>query len=482
MNNSIMAAGAWKGEKLHRNSRALQCITLLIELLAMLAFLFLGLVERQDAKLIKNVAIRGWDIIAALFTGGAIEVQSKAAVFSLQVPAYLSAFCLGLFALLVIGFVIGCIRPSLKRIPGWGALIALVGMVVFFIATMVSSSFLTEDFSGKTVEFYRLYSFGMGYGSLMLLLVFVFLVGAMVRESTLGLIKKFWFLYLLMAVPFLLIVVFCYYPILLQTVLSFKDYKLMKGIWGSDWIGLQNFVTIFTDKMMGRVIGNTISLSLIRMFCNLVPPLILALMVNEITSRRLKKSVQNITYIPHFFSWVVIYGIVFVFLSPSGIVNGILKSTGSQAINFLTDESIFIPILVISAVWKEIGWGTIIYLAALSGIDHELYDAAAVDGVGPLQRIWHITLPGIKSVVVFLTILAIGGVLTGAGGEQILLFANSAVMNKAMVIDTWMYWQGLSKMQYSLGAAMSFFQAGIGLVLVLCANKLSVRFADRGIW
>ena len=289
-------------------------------------------------------------------------------------------------------------------------------------------------------------------------------------------------MYLLLAIPLLLLVVFALYPILLQTVLSFKEYKFTDGVWGSDWVGSEQFKKIFTDPDMARIIWNTVKISFLRLIFGMVPPIILALMIFEIKKNHVKRAVQTITYVPHFFSWVIIYGIVFAFLSPNGIVNNIILSYGNKAVDFLTTERYFIPMLIITDIWKELGWGTILYLAALSSIDTTLFDAAAVDGAGPLRKLWNITLPSISSIIVFLFIMAIGNILKGAGAEQILLFANTAVMNKAEVIDTWVYWQGLGNYQYSLGAAVSFVQSFIGIILVLTANKLSIKLVGRGLW
>lgn len=465
------------------NERVLQLLTLFFSVMAVVSMLFLGVLTRSDELVIsKAVSLTGMNLLSALTNNLELNVHSFGSVYILKVPLTV-LLVLGGFLVLQIGAVAAAFFPRRgRRIAGYLSIVSMAGMVVFFVVAMLSSSLQAESFKGETVSFYNIFSFGLGYVVAIFCSLFAFICGRLVQEKTIPSIKKFWFLYLLLIIPIVLILVLSYYPILLQTVLSFKDYKLSEGIWGSEWIGLEHFRTIFKDPEMGRIIWNTVYISFIRLIAGLLPPIILSLMIFEIGNKFVQKSVQTITYIPHFFSWVIIYGIVFAFLAPDGAVNNILRYFQRGTVDFLTNESAIIPILVISSIWKELGWSTIIYLASLTSIDTELYDAAAVDGVNPLQKLWYITLPEMKPVIAFLTIIAVGNLLKGAGGDQILIFANNAVMNKVNVIDTWLYWQGLSKMQYGLGAAVSFFQAGIGLVMVLAANKVSVKFAGRGLW
>jgi putative aldouronate transport system permease protein len=337
--------------------------------------------------------------------------------------------------------------------------------------------------TGETTAFYKIFNIGIG---VLISSVFIILSGYLdivAQKIHIRFVKKYFFLYSFMIIPLVYIFVLFLYPIMLQTIISFKDYKLSTGIWSSDWIGFDNFKKIFLDPSMGYVILNTIYVSFLRLITGLLPPIILAIILFDLKSQKFRKSIQTIIYIPHFFSWVVIYAIVFAFLTPSGIVNTILVETfGKEPIDFLARGNLFIPIQLITSIWKEMGWGTILYLAALSNVDQNLYEAASIDGAGPFKRHFHITIPGIAPVIVFLTIMSVGSILKGAGGEQMLIFTNNAVIDKAQVIDTWVYWQGIGKLQYGLGAAVSFFQSGVGLVMVLLCNKLSKKATGIGLW
>ena len=289
-------------------------------------------------------------------------------------------------------------------------------------------------------------------------------------------------LYLLFLPVLIYYVLVRYWPIGMAWIVAFKDLKLGAGVWGSEWIGLDNFRILFTDPQLVKVLRNTVEISLLRIVFGFVPPIILAVMFHDLTSRRFKKWTQTIVYIPHFFSWVIMFGIVFaLFSTGTGLVNNAMEAMGFPRKEFFLDQNWFRPLLIGSAIWKEIGWGTIIYLAALATVDPQLYEAAAMDGAGPLRRIYHITLPGLSSVIIFLICLQLGTILY-AGGEQILLFYNQAVLDKADVVDTWIYRESLGRMQYSIGTAMGLFQSFVGMLLVLATNALSKRFAGRGIW
>jgi putative aldouronate transport system permease protein len=272
-----------------------------------------------------------------------------------------------------------------------------------------------------------------------------------------------------------------FYPMIVQLTLAFKKYTLLGGIWGSEWVGWDNFTYIFSKDDFYRVLSNTVIISLLRLAFGFLPPIILAILLYDLHSSKLRKISQTILYIPHFFSWVVMYGLVYALFSNSGFVNQVIEHLGGGVQNFLMGSDWFRPILIGSAIWKEIGWGTIIYLAGLSAIDTSLFDAAKMDGASPLRRIWHVTLPGIRSVMIFLLTLSLGSVLY-AGGEQILLFYNPATYSVGDVIDTYVYRQGIGQLQYSMASAFSLFQSLIGLVLILGANALAKRTTGTGIW
>ncbi len=235
-------------------------------------------------------------------------------------------------------------------------------------------------------------------------------------------IKQHRTLYILFIPVFVYYVVIRYWPIGLAWIVAFKDLKLGGGVFNSEWVGLNNFSIIFKDPQLFNVLKNTVEISLLRIIVGFVPPIILAIMFHDLSTKHFKKWAQTVVYIPHFFSWVIIYGVVFAFFSTGfGFVNNFLQWLGFSRYDFILDENWFRPILIGSALWKEIGWGTIIYLAALSSVDPHLYEAARIDGAGPMKRTYHITLPSILPVITFLLCLNFGTILY-AGGEQVLLF------------------------------------------------------------
>ena len=286
-----------------------------------------------------------------------------------------------------------------------------------------------------------------------------------------------------MALPVLAcFVVLKYWPMLLQFVVALKDYQLGRGIFGSRWVGLRNFVQVFNTTDFLAVLGNTVEISLLRLVFGFFPPLILAILLHDLWSKRFRRVAQTLIYIPHFFSWVIIYGLAYSIFAPgSGMINKLLVSLGSQRIDFLTSPLWFRPLIIGTALFKELGWGTIIYLAALSSIDPQLYEAAAIDGAGPIKRLIHITIPSIQDVIIFLLMIALGFILH-AGGEQILLFLSGPTMRVGDIIDTWVYRHGLVNMEFSFATAVGLFQSLFGMVLIIAANYLARRYAGRGLW
>ena len=276
--------------------------------------------------------------------------------------------------------------------------------------------------------------------------------------------------------------VYRYYPILLQAIIAFKDYKLSKGVFGSDWIGFGNFTDLFAIREINRVLVNTVSISILRLVFGFFPPIILAIFLYDLHLSAIRRTSQTILYIPHFFSWVIMYSITFALFTNTGIINSVITALGGRPRDFLVSSSAFRPLLIGSGIWKEVGWGTIIYLAALSNLDPVLFDAAKIDGAGPLQRIRHITLPGIRAVVVFLLTLSIGRLFQSTGVEQILLFYSPATYEVGDVIGTWVYRQGLAKLQYGLGTSLAFIESVFGLGLILSVNHLAKTRLKVGIW
>jgi putative aldouronate transport system permease protein len=294
--------------------------------------------------------------------------------------------------------------------------------------------------------------------------------------------RRYRALYLFILVPLVYYVVYRYFPIAAQFILSFKNYRIMGGLWGSPWVGFDNYKSLFSTPETSRVIVNTVVISLLRLAVGFLPPIILAIFLFDMTSSRYRRISQSVLYIPHFFSWVVIYAIVQALFTSSGYVSNIIAAFGGRPKNFLMDIKWFYPLLFGSELWKEIGWSTIIYLAALTNIDPQLYEAARVDGAGPVQRIVHITVPGIFPVIAFCLTIALGNILNNAGTEQLLLFYSPATYSIGDVIGTWVYRRGLGEFKYSLGAAVSQFNSVVGLVLVLFFNRISRKFFGVGIW
>ncbi|QNK55820.1 sugar ABC transporter permease [Paenibacillus sp. PAMC21692] len=292
---------------------------------------------------------------------------------------------------------------------------------------------------------------------------------------------RYWDLYLMLLPAMLFIIVYKYVP-MYGVIIAFKDFNIMKGIMGSSWIGFEHFRQLFMFDEFPRVVRNTIIISFMKLIFGFPAPIIIALLLNELVLKRFKRVVQTFTYIPHFISWVVVGGIVIDLLSPSsGIVNKVIQSLGLEPIFFMSDGQWFRWILVFSDNWKEAGWGAIIYLAAILGINDELYQAARVDGATRLRQIWHVTLPCIRSTIVILLLLRIGNVFD-AGFEQILVMYNAMVYEVADIIDTYVYRVGLGQMQFGLTTAAGLFKSVIGCGLLIMANWMARRMGEEGIF
>ena len=302
------------------------------------------------------------------------------------------------------------------------------------------------------------------------------------KKRTWQKIKDYRFIYLLLILPVANILIFRYYPIIAQFVLSFKKYTIKGGLWNSKWVGFQNYQKFFSSRDFSKLMVNTLRISILQVAVGFIPPVILAIFLFDMSSNRIRRTAQSILYIPHFFSWVVVFNLVNVVFANEGYINFIREALGLKSISFMMDVNYFLPILIGSSLWKGLGWGTILYLAALTSIDTELFEVAKIDGAGPLQRIRYITLPGILPVMVFTLTMSLGRLFSAANTEQILLFYGPANYSVSDVIGTWVYRQGLGKLEYSLGAAVEMFQSVIGLILVLICNKVANRTAHVGIW
>ena len=289
-------------------------------------------------------------------------------------------------------------------------------------------------------------------------------------------------LYILLIPGIFYFVLFDYVP-MYGAIIAFKDFKPLDGILGSRWVGLQNFIDFFNHPSFSLVLSNTVIISFYKILFGFPAPIILALLLNEVKVSGFKRLVQTVTYLPHFLSWVVITGLVSSVLSPStGIVNILLKSMNIKPIYFMADPKYFRAVLVITDIWKEVGWGSIIYLAAISGINQELYEAAIIDGAGRWKRTVYITLPSISSTIIIMLILRVGSIMN-AGFEQIFMMYNASVYDVSDVIDTFVYRMGLERRRYSFATAVGLFKSIIGFTLIVITNKISKRIdEDSGIW
>lgn len=289
------------------------------------------------------------------------------------------------------------------------------------------------------------------------------------------------YIYLLLLPGVLYFLVFRYIP-MFGLVLAFQDYSPFRGIRGSEFVGLEHFRTIFSDSEVLRVIRNTLYISFLQIAFAFPIPIILALMLNEVRHTLYKRVIQSIVYLPHFLSWVVVVGMVTLFLRSEGLLNTALVSLfGIDPVPFLIHPNWFAPLIVLEVIWKEAGWGTVIFLAALSGIDPQLHEAAVLDGASRLQRIRDITLPGMKNVIVILLILRLGNVLD-TGFEQIFLMLNPFTMDVGNVLDTFVYFKGIQQGDYGFATAVGLFKGLIGLVLVVGANRLAKRWGHEGLY
>ncbi|GIP40705.1 protein lplB [Paenibacillus sp. J31TS4] len=288
-------------------------------------------------------------------------------------------------------------------------------------------------------------------------------------------------LLLLLALPGILhFLVFRYIP-LGGNVIAFQKYNLFKGFLESPWVGLDNFRQMFAYREFYQILRNTLLLSLYSILFGFPAPLVLALMLNEMRRMWLKRSVQTLLYLPHFLSWVIVGGIFVNMLTTEGFLNTVFGWFGIDRKDYMTDPAYFRTILVSTGIWKEVGWGTILYLAALAGINPNLYEAAMVDGAGRWRQMWSITLPSLLPAIVVLFLLRVGNVLD-ANVEQVLVFQNPLVREVGEVIDTYVYRIGLLGAQFSLTTAIGMFKSGIGLVLIVGLNAFSKRTTGESIY
>jgi putative aldouronate transport system permease protein len=287
--------------------------------------------------------------------------------------------------------------------------------------------------------------------------------------------------WLLMFLPVIVYYVLFKYVPMGGNIIAFKNYNFTDGLWGSPWNGLHNFKLLFTDPIAFKTIRNTFVIALLSLIVSFPFPVLLALMFNEVRRLWFKKTVQTLMYLPHFLSWVIIGGLaVTLFAQESGTVNHLLKQVSVESYPFLYKPVSWMAIFLGAGVWKEAGFAAIIYLAALGNIDPSLYEAAGLDGAGKLRKIWHVTLPGIRSMIVLMLILGMGRIMD-VGFDQIYNLKNPIVSDVSEVISTYIYRVGLQGGQFSLTAAMGLFEALIGLILIVITNAIARKFG-HGLW
>jgi putative aldouronate transport system permease protein len=293
-------------------------------------------------------------------------------------------------------------------------------------------------------------------------------------------LKRDKYLYIIIIIPFLFYMVFRYAP-MYGILIAFKDYKVAKGILGSDWVGFKYFKQFFENPYSFRLIRNTVVLRLYQIVLGFPAPIILALLLNELRNQRFKRFVQTTSYLPHFISLVVVCGMVVNFLASGGILNRLIEALGGKRFPWLMAPEWFRFIYVGSGIWQESGWASIIYLAALAGIDPQLYEAAIIDGASRWRRLLHITLPGIAPTVTILFLLRMGTIMT-VGFQKILLLYTGATYETADVLGTYIYRRGILGADFSYATAVGLFQALVGIIFVVGSNSISKRVSETSLW
>lgn len=283
-------------------------------------------------------------------------------------------------------------------------------------------------------------------------------------------------LHLMLLPGVILIITFCYIP-MGGIIMAFQDYRVTKGFFGSEWVGFENFRFLMSYPNFGQIMKNTVFIACSKLVLGLIVPIVFALMLNEIRHAGYAKAVQTLVYLPNFLSWVILGGIFVTLLSPGGIVNRALGIVGMGPYYFMGDNKLFPGTLIITDVWKGFGYGAIIYLAALTGINQELYEAAAIDGAGKLKQLFHVTLPGLAPIIFVQAVLSLGNILN-AGMDQIMNMYSPQVYASGDILDTYIYRIGLEQAQYSLSTAAGLFKSVVSLILMSTAYRLAIKYGD----
>ena len=301
--------------------------------------------------------------------------------------------------------------------------------------------------------------------------------------SRVGLWRRIWqerWMYLFIIPGALYFLIFQYLP-LLGNVIAFQDYSPFLGFTGSPWVGFANFSKLFTDSEFAVALRNTVVIELLQLLFSFPAPLILALILNSIISVRAKRAMQSIVYLPHFLSWVIVIALWEQVFGGAGFIDQLLRNQGLTPINIMSNPGFFKPLVVLQSMWKETGWGTIIFLAALTTIDTQLYEAAALDGANGFRRLWHVTLPGIRSIIVLLLILRLGTALS-VGFEQYYLQQGAVGPGAAEVLDTFTYFRGIQVGDWSFATTVGLVRGVVGTLLVVGSNAVAKRFGEAGVY
>lgn len=293
-------------------------------------------------------------------------------------------------------------------------------------------------------------------------------------------LRRNYVLYLMVLPVIAYYIIFCYVP-MYGVVIAFLDYDPGWGIANSDWVGFVNFVDFFESKNFLLLLKNTLTISLCTLVFGFPAPIIFALLINEVKNKHFSKTIKTATYLPHFISLVVICGMIKDFTGANGIVTQLLSIFGREKIAMLSDENLFLPVYVVSEIWQTIGWSSIIYIAALTGINQELYEACYIDGGGRWKQTLHVTLPGIMPTVIIMLILRMGGIL-GVGHEKIILLYNEAIYSKADVISSYVFRRGLINADYSFATAVGLFNSVVNIIFLISANTISRKFSESSLW
>lgn len=297
-------------------------------------------------------------------------------------------------------------------------------------------------------------------------------------------LRRYWSLYLLLVLPLTYFIVFRYIP-MMYIQIAFKKYSIIQDVWDMEWAanhGFEYLIKIFSNRDFLYALRNTIGLNLLDLLIGFPAPIILALLLNELAFKRFKRFTQTVVYMPHFLSWIIISGLALQLFAPTnGLVNMVLKLMGLEAIPFLNDPKHWIVTYIFLGIWQSVGWNTIIYLAAITGINPELYEASSVDGASRWKKMWHITLPGLRPTIVVLIIMSLGRIL-GSEFDRPYALGNNLVKGVSNVLSTFVYTNGIRGLQFSLTAAAGLFQSVVCVIFLLIANSVARKAGERGIW